>query len=124
MKNVLEGMIVSVEGAMTYFLLGVGSHRVLTSSTMLIFHFNNSADRVAGPPREDLPLPTQPPYTAFIGNLAFDLTEIDLEEFFVGHKVCLRQFRRTYSSVNCLFRRRNRLRLSKTARKNRKDLDM
>ncbi|KAJ6460408.1 hypothetical protein C8R47DRAFT_1161160 [Mycena vitilis] len=35
-----------------------------------------------GPPREDLPLPTQAPYTAFIGNLAFDLTEQELEEFF------------------------------------------
>jgi RNA recognition motif-containing protein len=34
------------------------------------------------PPREDLPLPTQPPYTAFVGNLAFDLTEMELEEFF------------------------------------------
>lgn len=45
------------------------------------------ADRTAAPPREDLPLPTQPPYTAFIGNLAFDLTEIDLEEFFTGQKV-------------------------------------
>ncbi|KAF7978852.1 hypothetical protein HWV62_44667 [Athelia sp. TMB] len=43
-------------------------------------------DRLAGPPREDLPLPTQPPYTAFVGNLAFDLTEIDLEEFFAGQK--------------------------------------
>jgi translation initiation factor 4B len=43
-------------------------------------------DRGVGPLREDLPLPTQPPYTAFIGNLAFDLTEIDLEEFFAGHK--------------------------------------
>lgn len=32
-------------------------------------------------------MPTQPPYTAFIGNLAFDLTEIDLEEFFAGQKV-------------------------------------
>lgn len=41
-----------------------------------------------GPPREDLPLPTEPPYTAFVGNLAFDLTEIDLEEFFAGHQVC------------------------------------
>jgi hypothetical protein len=36
-----------------------------------------------GPPREDLPLPTRPPYTAFIGNLAFDLTELDLENFFL-----------------------------------------
>jgi translation initiation factor 4B len=33
-----------------------------------------------------LPLPTQPPYTAFVGNLAFDLTEHDLETFFDGLK--------------------------------------
>ncbi|KAJ6570289.1 hypothetical protein DFH09DRAFT_1033507 [Mycena vulgaris] len=39
-----------------------------------------------GPPREDLPLPTQPPYTAFIGNLSFDLTEQELEEFFGSSK--------------------------------------
>ena len=40
-----------------------------------------------GPPREDLPLPTEPPFTAFVGNLAFDLNEPDLEEFFAGLKV-------------------------------------
>lgn len=45
------------------------------------------ADRVSGPPRDDVPLPTQPPYTAFVGNLAFDLTEGELEEFFAGSKV-------------------------------------
>ncbi|KAI0049004.1 RNA-binding domain-containing protein [Auriscalpium vulgare] len=44
-------------------------------------------DRQAYPPREDLPLPTQAPYTAFVGNLAFDLTEADLESFFAGSKV-------------------------------------
>ncbi|OCH94894.1 hypothetical protein OBBRIDRAFT_788892 [Obba rivulosa] len=38
----------------------------------------------SGPPREDLPLPTEPPYTAFIGNLPFDLTETELEDFFGG----------------------------------------
>ena len=54
---------------------------------MLILWLLFLADRTAAPPREDLPLPTQPPYTAFIGNLAFDLTEIDLEEFFTGQKV-------------------------------------
>nr|ADX07286.1 putative citrate synthase [Flammulina velutipes] len=44
-------------------------------------------DRMAmGPPREDLPLPTQPPYTAFVGNLAFDLTESELEDFFSSSK--------------------------------------
>ncbi|EIN04911.1 hypothetical protein PUNSTDRAFT_55250 [Punctularia strigosozonata HHB-11173 SS5] len=39
-----------------------------------------------GPPREDLPLPSQPPYTAFVGNLAFDLQEIELEGFFAPSK--------------------------------------
>jgi hypothetical protein len=49
--------------------------------------FGNLADRGSVPPREDLPLPTQPPYTAFIGNLTFDLTEMELEEFFGSSKV-------------------------------------
>ncbi|KAG8929724.1 hypothetical protein FRC02_005155 [Tulasnella sp. 418] len=34
------------------------------------------------PPREELPLPTAPPFTAFVGNLSFDLSEADIEEFF------------------------------------------
>ncbi|KZV97418.1 hypothetical protein EXIGLDRAFT_764374 [Exidia glandulosa HHB12029] len=38
------------------------------------------------PPREELPLPTRPPFTAFIGNLSFDLTEREFEDFFAGHK--------------------------------------
>jgi len=32
--------------------------------------------------REQLPLPTQPPYTAHIGNMAFDTTSADVSEFF------------------------------------------
>lgn len=40
------------------------------------------ADRHFAPIHEDLPLPTHPPYTAFVGNLAFDITEKDLEDFF------------------------------------------
>ncbi|KAJ4479937.1 hypothetical protein J3R30DRAFT_3466939 [Lentinula aciculospora] len=43
-------------------------------------------DRAALPPREDIPLPTQPPYTAFIGNLPFDLIEAELEDFFTKTK--------------------------------------
>ncbi|ETW82934.1 hypothetical protein HETIRDRAFT_238319, partial [Heterobasidion irregulare TC 32-1] len=50
-------------------------------------YMSNRGIRQMGPPREDLPLPTQPPYTAFIGNLAFDLTEADLESFFGTLKV-------------------------------------
>jgi len=42
------------------------------------------ADR---PPREDLPLPTSPPYTAFIGNLSFDVTDSEMASFFGGHEV-------------------------------------
>ena len=45
---------------------------------------SSPADR---PPREDLPLPTSPPYTAFIGNLAFDVTESEMATFFGGHEV-------------------------------------
>lgn len=51
---------------------------------MLISHVGCSADRQSGPPREDVPLPTQPPYTAFVGNLAFDLTEAELGDYFAG----------------------------------------
>lgn len=39
------------------------------------------------PFREDLPLPTRPPYTAFIGNLAFDVTESEMAVFFSGQEV-------------------------------------
>lgn len=40
-----------------------------------------------GPPREELPMPTAPPYTAFLGNLAFDVGESEVEGFFDGMKV-------------------------------------
>ncbi|OJI99191.1 hypothetical protein ASPVEDRAFT_38660 [Aspergillus versicolor CBS 583.65] len=33
--------------------------------------------------REPLPLPTEPPYTAHIGNLSFDATDADISELFV-----------------------------------------
>lgn len=54
-----------------------------------VFDFiHAAAERHHAPVREDIPLPTQPPYTAFVGNLAFDLTESELEQFFFGIKVC------------------------------------
>lgn len=34
------------------------------------------------PPRQELPLPTQPPYIAFIGNLSFDIYEDAISEYF------------------------------------------
>lgn len=35
-----------------------------------------------GPPREELPLPTVPPFTAFVGNLTFETDEDALRSFF------------------------------------------
>ncbi|GJN94246.1 hypothetical protein Rhopal_007320-T1 [Rhodotorula paludigena] len=36
------------------------------------------------PPRAEVPIPREPPYTAFVGNLAFEVGEPDLEDFFQG----------------------------------------
>lgn len=36
------------------------------------------------PPRADVPFPTEPPYTAFIGNMNFDSSEQDIKDFFEG----------------------------------------
>nr|CDI56654.1 conserved hypothetical protein [Melanopsichium pennsylvanicum 4] len=38
------------------------------------------------PPREELPLPDKPPFTAFIANLSFEMMEADVEEFFAPAK--------------------------------------
>lgn len=37
--------------------------------------------------REQLPLPSKPPYTAHLGNLSFDATEGDVTDFFSGCEV-------------------------------------
>lgn len=34
------------------------------------------------PPREQLPLPNEPPYTAHLGNMSFDTTEGEVSDFF------------------------------------------
>lgn len=38
-------------------------------------------------PRTEVPMPTAPPYTAYIGNLTFETVELDIEEFFHGMPV-------------------------------------
>ncbi|KAE8223953.1 hypothetical protein CF319_g3068 [Tilletia indica] len=37
------------------------------------------------PSREELPLPTRAPFTAFVGNLAFEISDGDIAEFFAPH---------------------------------------
>ncbi|CAO1625478.1 unnamed protein product [Sympodiomycopsis kandeliae] len=45
-----------------------------------------SFDRgAAGPPRQDVPLPDKPPFTAFLGSLSFDVSEGDVADFFAPH---------------------------------------
>ena len=47
------------------------------------FMYSLFKDRRDGyPPREQLPLPTQPPFTAHLANLSFDATSTDVESFF------------------------------------------
>jgi translation initiation factor 4B len=45
------------------------------------------ADRGGFAPREQLPLPTQPPYTAHLGNMSFDATQADVSNFFADCQV-------------------------------------
>ena len=37
--------------------------------------------------RDELPLPTRPPYTVHLGNLSFDTTEGDVQDFLGGCEV-------------------------------------
>lgn len=39
------------------------------------------------PARDELPLPDKPPFTAFVGNLSFDVMEADVEDFFAPSKL-------------------------------------
>lgn len=44
---------------------------------------NRDATEKGGyPVREQLPLPTKPPYTVHLGNMSFDATEGDIQDFF------------------------------------------
>jgi hypothetical protein len=47
-----------------------------------------SSDRFSDrPERAEVPFPTAPPYTAFVGNLTFETVDSDLEGFFTGLEV-------------------------------------
>ena len=53
------------------------SYSTLTFSFLL-----DRGDRGGYAVREQLPLPSKPPYTAHLGNLSFDATEGDINDFF------------------------------------------
>lgn len=44
-------------------------------------------ERTTFTPRAELPLPTQPPYTAHLGNLSFDATQADISDLFADCEV-------------------------------------
>lgn len=71
--------------------------------------------------REEVPLPTQPPYTAFIGNLAFDLTDEDIGAHFSEFKVRRIRTRAADAPLTYLSRS-TRLRSSRTGTIGRRDL--
>lgn len=48
----------------------------------LITLLPSSADRASFTPREEVPIPTNPPFNAFVGNLSFDVDESHLESYF------------------------------------------
>ena len=50
-------------------------------------HTNASIDRPRFAEREQLPLPSKPPYTAHLGNLTYDVREEDIKDFFTGCEV-------------------------------------
>lgn len=43
---------------------------------------NGNIDRPRYGDREQLPLPSKPPYTAHLGNLTYDVTSSEIEDFF------------------------------------------
>jgi hypothetical protein len=83
MMTGLDPVIGLGEGT-TFLRRGVSSHYESRDSYRFILYV---ADRSFASPREDLPLPTQPPYTAYVANLSFDITEGELESFFGPHQV-------------------------------------
>ncbi len=56
---------------------------VIYAASLRLMPSESLIDRnVSYPPREQLPLPTEPPYTAHIGNMSFDTSEGEISDFF------------------------------------------
>ena len=65
-------------------VLEVSHTRIDTTSVELLKKTDRFEDRGGFQPRERLPLPSKPPYTAHLGNLSYDSTEGDIQDFFTG----------------------------------------
>lgn len=55
--------------------------------TLIYFAKDRGFDRSSGYQKEQLPLPTKPPFTAHLGNLPFDAAEGDIQDFFADCSV-------------------------------------
>ncbi|PCH01334.1 Nucleotide-binding, alpha-beta plait [Penicillium occitanis (nom. inval.)] len=64
-----------------------GGERRAVSSTAGFGNGFNDRERPAFSSRPELPLPTEPPFTAHIGNLSFDATSSDVSELFADCEV-------------------------------------
>ncbi|OKL58190.1 hypothetical protein UA08_06650 [Talaromyces atroroseus] len=64
-----------------------GGERRAVSSTAGFGSGFNDRERPAFSSRPELPLPTEPPYTAHIGNLSFDATSTDVSQLFADCEV-------------------------------------
>ncbi|KAH0538413.1 hypothetical protein FGG08_005013 [Glutinoglossum americanum] len=59
---------------------GYGERRAFSSTDRYGGYGDRGSERFGA--REELPLPDKPPFTAHIGNLSFDITESEIENFF------------------------------------------
>lgn len=50
-------------------------------------------DSESRPPRPDVPFPTVPPYTAFVGNLSFDTGEDEIRDMFIAENLSITSVR-------------------------------
>ena len=69
------------------FASGGFAGMLLTYRTSTPTSLSMRLDRGGYSVREQLPLPTKPPYTVHLGNMSFDATEGDIADFFSGCSV-------------------------------------
>ncbi|EMC98083.1 hypothetical protein BAUCODRAFT_22920 [Baudoinia panamericana UAMH 10762] len=60
---------------------GMATTVIALNGAIRYFRLTATLDRPRYPEREQLPLPTRPPYTAHLGNLAYDISQSQVEDF-------------------------------------------